>query len=100
MTEYSKLLTGLAMIIGLSSGSSAFADSIHGALKSDRNTSQEITRTISGRPSSTPWTINDYVKAYRATVDARNSVKTQEIAGIMKPYTRGWQEALGNPPKL
>lgn len=100
MTEYSKLLTGLAMIIGLSSGSSAFADSIHGALKSDRNSSQEITRTISGRPSSTPWTINDYVKAYHDTVDARRSGKAQEIAGMIKPYIRGWQEALGNPPKL
>lgn len=100
MSKHTNLILGITAIIGISAGSPAFADTIHSALKSNRDNTREATRVITGRPSSTPWTINDYVNAYRATVDAGNSGKPQKIAAVMDASSWSWQAALGNPPKL
>ena len=100
MSKHTNLILGITAIIGISAGSPAFADTIQSALESNRDINREVTRVISGRSSSTPWTINDYVKANRATVDARESGKSQKIAAVMDTSSGSWQAALGNPPKL
>lgn len=100
MSKHSKVLLGITAIIGISAGSPVFADSIHGALESNRYNDPEVSRVFSGQPSSTPWTINDYVSDYRQAVDTRDALKSQTIAEMVKPAVGTWQEALGNPAKL
>lgn len=100
MSKQSKILLGITAIIGISAGSPAFADTIHGALESNRQNEPEVSRIFSVRPSSTPWTINEYVKVYRQAVETSDALKSQTIAEMVKPAVGTWQEALGNPAKL
>ena len=101
MKKYTNTLLGIAAIIGLFAGSSAFADSIHGALESNRVANETVeTKTIAGKREPTLWTIQDYVKNYRAAFEANDAVEFEVSARMSEPTTGGWQKALGNPVKL
>jgi len=53
MNIYTDTLLGVAVIIGLSAGTSAFADSIHGALENNRVVNETVeTKTIAGKHES------------------------------------------------
>ena len=100
MNIYTNTLLGVAAIIGLIglSATPAFADSIHGVLENNRIANETVeTETIAGKREPTLWTIQDYVKNYRASVEANNPV---EIIVIAESSTGSWQKALGNPVKL
>ena len=54
MKKYTNTLLGIAAIIGLFAGSSAFADSIHGALESNRVANETVkAKTITSKREST-----------------------------------------------
>ncbi len=98
MKKYTNTLLGIAAVIGLSAGSSAFADSIHGALENNRVANETVeAKTITSKRELTLWYVQDYVINARAAVEANNPVEPVVIA---KSSTGSWQEALGNPVKL
>ena len=103
MNIYTNTLLGFAAIIGLIglSATPAFADSIHGVLENNRIANETVeTKTIAGKREPTLWTIQDYVKNYRAAFEANNAVEFEVSAWMSEPTTGGWQKALGNPVKL
>ena len=58
MKTYTNTLLGIAAIIGLSAGSSAFADSIHGALENNRVANETVeAKTITSKrePTTGGW---------------------------------------------
>ncbi len=102
MNIYTDTLLGVAAIVGLIglSATPAFADSIHGVLENNRVNATVETKTIAGKREPTLWTIQDYVKNYRAAFEANNAVEFKVSAWMSESTTGGWQKALGNPVKL
>ena len=102
MNIYTNILLGVAAIIGLIglSATPAFADSIHGVLENNRIANETVeTKTIAGKREPTLWTIQDYVKNYRAAFEANDAVEFEVSARMSEPTTGGWQKALGEPGK-
>ncbi len=69
LKKYTNTLLGIAAIIGLSAGSSAFADSIHGALENNRVANETVeAKTITSKRESaprSPRSIQYYLEAGR-----------------------------------
>lgn len=99
MSKQSKIIPGLIAIIAISTASTAFADSVHGALKSRVGIPSESV-TVSKEKVSIPRNIQDYVDAYRNTVEERNVMNSGKVARKEEPFAGVWQKALGNPVKL
>lgn len=91
MSKYVKTLLNIAVIISLTASSAAFADSIHKALNTSQ-VDQSFDHKVSGfKRKSSPWTMQEYV---------REALQAIEISKNGNRLASGWQEALGNPPKL
>ena len=103
MKDYTTVLFGITAMIGLIglSTTPAFADGVHNTLDNNLVANETVeTKTIAGKREPTLWTIQDYVKNYRAAFEANDAVEFEVFARMSEPTTGGWQKALGNPVKL
>lgn len=83
-----KTLIAVAAVVGITTSSNVFADSIHSAIEKSHSNATPEFNVIVNESKSAPWTIQDYVEKFRNEVDAEAYFGYEEVPILDTEQTR------------